>query len=94
MLSCHQTGRQEPPNGVIERRYGYIPNPRWGKSASHSHGRQFVPQGVGDGDRSGVPGVTFRDSQADPAINEESLKECEFPQLGTSFNESRCAEAV
>ncbi|GFS12010.1 codanin-1 [Elysia marginata] len=82
-------GRQEPPNGVIERRYGYIPNPRWGKSVSNSHGRQFVPQGIGEDDRNGVPGVIFRDGQSDSAPTEQSSKEVEFPQLGASITDSR-----
>ncbi|RUS79027.1 hypothetical protein EGW08_013210 [Elysia chlorotica] len=76
-------GKQEPPNGVIERRYGYIPNPRWGKLTSRSNGRQFVPQGVEDGDSSGVPGVVFRDAQPDPTTGGQT-QELEFPQLNNS----------
>ncbi|GFO35447.1 hypothetical protein PoB_006195200 [Plakobranchus ocellatus] len=82
-------GRQEPPNGVIERRYGYIPNPRWGKPAPSGYGRQFVPKGVGDGDRSGIPGVVFREGQPEVTAEDGSFQDQDFPQLGIPANESR-----
>ncbi|XP_059162198.1 uncharacterized protein LOC131945185 [Physella acuta] len=76
-------GRQEPPNGLIERRYGYIPNPRWPK-APNSYSKPYEPKGVDSMDSERIPGVVFRDKQKSK-FNESDINhsyhEHDFPQL-------------
>lgn len=84
-------GKQQPSSGVIERRYGYIPNPRWPKSFS-SYYKPYDPVGVGNTDRSSIPGVVFREKQKSKLdvcdiSCEHSYIESDFPMLHISGTE-------
>ncbi|CAG5124876.1 unnamed protein product, partial [Candidula unifasciata] len=81
-------GKQQPSSGVIERRYGYIPNPRWPKSFSYARA-SYEPVGVGDKDRGSIPGVVFREKQRSKSrvgdsFSEHSYIERDFPMLHIS----------
>ncbi|KAK0054923.1 codanin-1 [Biomphalaria pfeifferi] len=81
--------KQEPPNGIIERRYGYIPNPRWPKPAN-AYTKPYEPKGVGANDASGVQGVLFRTQQTlkpkrpSRSTSNHSYIESDFPELSFS----------
>ncbi|XP_012939985.1 uncharacterized protein LOC101855115 [Aplysia californica] len=83
-------GGQDPPCAIIERRYGYVPNPRWPKPFSGHSSRHFEPKGVkGKADK--VPGVVFRKSSSYSSSRdhsgyrrrEQSYQENDFPELGS-----------
>lgn len=88
VLCLFVLGKQQPSSGVIERRYGYIPNPRWPKPFSYT--RSYEPVGVGDEDREGIPGVVFRTKQNrklegnERKNYEHSYHESDFPMLNIS----------
>ena len=73
------TGGHDPPNGVIERRYGYIPNPRWRKFYPTSSNRNFEPKGI-RGSNYQVPWVTFRGDRKETG---HSYQEKDFPELAS-----------
>ncbi|KAH9519627.1 hypothetical protein Btru_003186 [Bulinus truncatus] len=74
--------KQDPPNGFIERRYGYIPNPRWPKPP-FMFNKQFEPKGVGANDASCLQGISFRNKSKESLRNSvsHSYVESDFPEL-------------
>ena len=89
-INYYTSGGQDVNNGVIERRYGYTPNPRWPKNNTRSSSDRFYePKGVQHRSEDQVPGVTFRnDCKSKVGNHSLSFKENEFPELG-SINSDR-----